>query len=346
MARRLLSLALLAAIFSFPAAAQEISREIFPTDYTPSPCAPDADAVCDSFPQHQMTAAARTFRGFELHSEWVTAHWDEMRETIKPVCTRVASCFTIKDNDWPFCLDMVREETLAVCKKRFAAGTYDRDQCTMFALTYYIGFGSKKRLHDEAQECMKTQPEPQERTLVAWMEPARLAVDHIGPVTVYAYDAERRVPVRARMTVEGASRLKLTEGPVMTSGYPVNWTLRLVRVPNAEGHRDVAAPKVTLEATGYKPFVMTVPVELPRMIVEMSPSPDKLKVGRNVITVTAKDADTGKPVYARVMAEDMILGDTNTPLELELTRRDKRPEIWVTSLYDRYNDVVVVKRGK
>jgi hypothetical protein len=75
----------------------------------------------------------------------------------------------------------------------------------------------------------------------------------------------------------------------------------------------------------------------------MTPSPDQLKPGKNIITVTARDAATGKPVEARVMAEDMAVGETNKPFELQLTRRDKRPEIWVTSLFDRYSDVVVAK---
>jgi hypothetical protein len=343
---RLLPLVLLALSLVLPAAAQEVTREIFPSDYTPSPCAPSTEAVCASFPKNRMAASALTFRGYELHNEWIDANWDQMLVSLKPLCARIASCLTVKDNDWPYCLDLAREEMLASCKTRFAAGTYDRDQCIMFNMTYYIGFGSKKRVHDEAQACTNAQP-PAERTLVAWMEPAKLAIDHDGLVTLYAYDAETRIPVRARLKVEGPSKVKLTsDGPIITAGYPVKWKLRLPRVPNADGHTDLVVPNITLEATGYKPLVMPTPVEIPRMIVEMSPSPDKLKVGKNVITVTARDAATGKPVSARVMAEDMVLGETNQPLELELTRRDKRPEIWVTSLYDHYSDVVVARRGK
>jgi hypothetical protein len=78
------------------------------------------------------------------------------------------------------------------------------------------------------------------------------------------------------------------------------------------------------------------------MKVEMKPA--KLRRGKNIVTITAVDSVTGKPVEARVMGGERVLGKTNQPFEIEIT--GKRPEIWVTNLYDRYSDVVVAPADK
>lgn len=335
-----LVLLLLVATSSF---GQAPIRDKFPSDYTPSPCAADADAVCQSFDLMKFTQAATTFRGYDIHQEWIDAHWDEMRAAFRPLCAKIGNCFTIKDNDWVYCLDLFRYDFLSTCE-RFPAGSYDRDQCTMFAMTYYVGLGSKSKLHAEAQSCAAAQPRTGERTLEAFIvEDVKL--DHTMKLTVHAYDSETHLPVRAAMTID-AGTLKSLEGRVAKTGYPNQWKARLKRVPNAEGHFDVVPPTITLNATGYKTLTFPMPVEVPKMIVEMTPDPAQLKPGTNVITVTARDAASGKPVYARVMAGNMIAGETNKPFELELTRRDQRPEIWVTSLYDLYDDVVVSKGAR
>jgi hypothetical protein len=83
------------------------------------------------------------------------------------------------------------------------------------------------------------------------------------------------------------------------------------------------------------------------MNVAMTPEPSKLGRGKNTVTVAATDASTGKPIEARVMmGTHTILGKTNVPFELELAKGQKREEIWVTSLFDRYSDVVVAKGEK
>jgi hypothetical protein len=121
----------------------------------------------------------------------------------------------------------------------------------------------------------------------------------------------------------------------------------LTRIPNANGHRDVAAPEVRVEAPGYRTVTFRLPVDVPQMSVEMTPSLKKLKPGKNTVTIVARDTATGQPVEARVMGGGYtVLGKTNEPFELELVRGQKRPEIWVTSLYDRYSDVVVAPAGK
>ena len=330
------SLALLLLLAS-SAFAQAPIRDKFPDDYKPSPCAADADAVCESYPKNKFREAGVTYRGFDIETEWMNAHWDEMREAYKPICAKIGNCFTGPGNDWPYCLSLMQPDFFTRCD-RFPAGSEDRDQCMMFAMTYWLGLKAKEPLHAAAQKCMAEQP-PAEKTLQAFIV-EKVGLDHNGRLTVHAYDAETHIPVRAYMNIE-TGKIKSIEGPVPRTGYPNEWRGRLKRVPNAEGHSDVAAPLVTLTAEGYKPLTFPMPIEVPKMIVEMTPSPDQLRRGKNVITVTARDAATGKPVEARVMAEDMAVGETNKPFELELTRRDKRPEIWVTSLFDHYSDVVV-----
>jgi hypothetical protein len=335
-----LLLLLAGSTFAQPAAQ---TRDKFPDDYKPSPCAADADAVCQTFDQLKFTQFATAFRGYDIHHEWVDAHWNEMREAFKPLCAKMGNCFTIKDNDWPYCVDLLRDDFTDVCD-RFPAGSTDRDQCKMFATTYYIGLGAKTKLHADAQACAAAQPQTGERTLDAFVV-EKVRLDYNGKFTVHAYDAETKIPVRAYIDVD-AGKIQSTEGAVPRTGYTNEWKPRLKRVPNAEGHFDVVSPTLTLTASGYKPFKLTIPFEMSKMIVEMTPSADQLKPGKNVVTVNARDAATGKPVFARVMVGKMGVANTNTPFELELDRKDARPEIWVTSLYDHYNDVVIAKGAK
>jgi hypothetical protein len=320
--------------------AQAPIRDKFPDDYKPSPCAADTDAVCESHPKNRFKAAGLTYRGYDIETEWINAHWDEMREAFKPVCAKVGNCFTGAGNDPVYCLHLLQEDFFNKCE-RFPAGSSDRDQCDMFATIYWMGLNANAPRQQESQKCMAAQPQT-EKTLQAFIVQENIRPNFNGELQVHAYDADTHIPVRAYMTIDTGT-LKSTEGPVPRTGYPNKWRGRLKRVPNADGHFDVVAPTVTLTAAGYETLTFPMPIEVPKMIVEMTPSPDQLKPGKNVITVTARDAATGKPVEARVMAEDMVAGETNKPFELELTRRDRRPEIWVTSLFDMYNDAVVAK---
>lgn len=326
-------------LLALPAIAENPTREAFPSDYKPSPCAADTAAVCQSFVQSRMTEYGATFRGFNLSQEWVNAHWDEMTKLFTPLCAKIANCFTVKGNDWVFCVDLLRADFLATCD-RYPANSEDRTQCTMFALTYYIGLGAKTKLHATAQECIGGEAAPAERSLEAWIEPQTFVWGVDGELTVHAYDAETHIPVRARLTIDGGT-LRSTEGPVPTTGYPSKWRAGLKRVPNTQGHRDVVAPTATLTANGYQTLTFPIAIDVPALIVAMTPPVTQLKRGMNTITVTAHDAATGEPVRMRVMAGDRVLGNTNTPLPFEVKRGEKRPEIWVTSLWDRYSDVVV-----
>jgi hypothetical protein len=335
--KRLLFLILVAC----SAIAETPVREAFPGDYTPSPCAADTAAVCQSFPKERMVGYGAAFRGFNLRQDWVEAHWNEMTKIFTPFCAKIANCFTIKDNDWVYCVDLLREEFLSSCN-RFPADSDDRMQCSMFAMTYYIGLGAKTKLHKTSQDCIAGQVASGERTLQAWVSPQKLALDFDDEMTVHAYDAETRIPVRAKITITSGA-IRSTEGPIPTAGYPSKWRAGLTRVPNADGHRDVVAPTVTLTATGYKPLTLPIELDVPKAIIEMTPAADQLKPGMNTITITARDAATGEPAELRVMANDLVLGNANQPLQLEWKQGQKRPEIWVTSLYDRYSDVVVAK---
>jgi hypothetical protein len=327
--KTLLAVLLLAGASLFAADAPK--REAFPSDYTPQACAPTAEKICESFPMRKMTEYAAAFRRFDIDGKWVDDHGEEMRQAFLPLCSKIGNCYTVAQNDAVFCWDLLLDEFMATCN-RFPAGSRDHDQCTMFAKIYYMGLGPKLELHKETQSCAaQTRPEG-ERTLTYWMTPETIGPDYKGKLTIYAFDAETKIPVKANVTMDSLSELRYTQGPVTTAGYLLLWEGKARRVPNAAGHRDVVPPTVKLEAIGYKPLTFEMPMSIPRMILEMSPSAGKLKAGKNSFTITARDAETGKPVEARVMAGDIVLGDTNKPLELEIARGEKRPEIWVTSL--------------
>jgi hypothetical protein len=323
------------------ALAETPTRETFPSDYTPQPCAADTAAVCQSFPRSRLASYGTTFRGYDIHYEWIDAHWDEMVKVFSPMCAKIANCFTVKDNDWVYCVDLLRDEFVSGCD-RFPAGSKDRDQCTMFAVTYYVGLGPKSKLHQESQECVAKQPPPtKERTLTAWITPDNFDMDFDGEVKVYAYDSETHIPVRARITTDSETPFRSTEGPNPTAGYASKWRAGLKRLPNTTGRREFATPTVTLQATGYTPLTLPIPIAVPKMKIEVAPSLKSLKPGIHTITVTTRDAATGKTVPARVMAGEVPLGSSNKPLTLEVKKGEKLPEIWVTSFYERYGDQVV-----
>ncbi|HEU4889843.1 MAG TPA: hypothetical protein VFV49_18310 [Thermoanaerobaculia bacterium] len=334
--KKLLFLLLLA----LPSFAQSPAREPFPSDYKASPCAADGAAVCGSFQKERMSESGATFRGFDIKQEWVNEHWDEMRQAFLPLCAKMGSCFTIKGNDWVFCVDLLGKDFLAACD-RFPADSEDRRQCGMFSTIYFMGLGGQSKLHKPAQECAAAQPASGPRKLEVWIEPATYKPDFHGPLTAYAYDSETHIPVRAHLSIDGGKLKAITNGIIPTVGYPVRWRAGFKSVPNAQGHRDFVPPSITFSAAGYEPVTIPIAMEVPKLTVQMTPSPSELKPGMNTITVTTIDAATNQPVEMRVMAGDRVLGKANTPLQLEWKHGQKRPEIWVTSLWDRYSDVVV-----
>jgi hypothetical protein len=117
--------------------------------------------------------------------------------------------------------------------------------------------------------------------------------------------------------------------------------VKWVRVPNADGHTDIVAPTVTLSFAHHPQMKFPLPVQVPKMTAVMQPA--TLKPGRNTVTVITKDAITGAPVEARVMYGDLTIGESNQPVVIEVKKGAKRPDVWVTSLFDAYGDVVVLR---
>jgi hypothetical protein len=338
MTRKLVLLLLLA----LPALAQD--RQPYPDDYKPSPCA-NAAPVCKTFAQSQFADVAAK-RGFDLGAEWTIAHWQELSEALAPACAKIATCFATPGNTFTFCNDVVADEVNETVCDRYAAGSEDRTKCDFFVRIYMVGHDRNSRKPwEKLQECAKAQPaSTAERTFEWWMVPEKIGPDYAGKFMVYAIDSETQVPVRARVKLDVPEVIYAPESvdgqTTAYSAFP--WKAKLVRVPNAQGHRDVVPPTMHIEAPGYRTVSHQLVMDVPAMNVKMEPEPSKLKRGRNTVTITATDAATGTPIEARVMAgATTVLGKTNVPFELEIVKGRKRPEIWVTSLYDRYSDVVV-----
>jgi hypothetical protein len=333
--------ALLLFLLALPAMAQSSAPEAFPSDYKPSACAPDPAAVCKSFPKNRIAEYGATYRGFDIKDAWLDAHWDETTKLFEPLCAKIANCFTVKDNTWVWCIDLMRDDFLQTCE-RFPRKSEDYKQCRMVATTYFIGIAAITDLYDAAQKCADGQAAAEPRKLEAWVRPQKMGLDYNGELTVFAYDAETHIPVRAALSVD-AGKITKTDGPA-AAGTVLKWRAGLKRVPNARNHGDIVPPTATLQAPGYEPLTIRFPVDVPTATVTMTPPAEKLKTGTNTITVTAVDSVTGQPVEMRVMAGDAILGNTNLPLQLELEKGQKRPEIWVTSLFDHYSDIVVAEK--
>jgi hypothetical protein len=330
-------------LFALPLAA-ETPREIYPSDYKPLLCA--AKDVCKTYDRVDFARWAGAHRKLPIRQEWVDKHWDELSAAFAPICRKIANCLASPGNtDWVFCTDFMRGDFLATAD-RFEKGTDDYDQWLMSSLMWYHGLDNAIMAgQKEAKACLDAQPPSEGRTLEVWTKPATIGPDYNGNLIVYALDAETRIPVMAAITIEGQTLKPANDSPNghATSYYKFPWPITLNEVPNADGHHDVVSPKVFVQSPAYKTATFTMPIEIPKAIVEMQPPVSQLKRGPNTVTVVVKDAVTGKPVEMRVMGGDRILGDANKPFTLELKPGTKRPEIWVTSMFHRYSDVVVAK---
>jgi len=322
------------------------ARDPFPADYTPSPCVtPEvAERVGKTFPQSEISQIA-AMRGYDVGQEWVDSHWQELSDALRPIWAKAATCYVTNANDNLFCNDIAHVEAFAVCN-RYPEGSKDREKC-VFAMTAIVAGQdhNSKEAWTALRSCAEQNRPAGERTLEWWLEPQTFGPGYPGFFQVFAIDRETRVPVQGLLKIQSTQQIYADDVPngLPTTHYRVPWKrIQLARVPNAQGHRDVVPPEVRIEAPGYRVESFRLPVEVP--VLKLTMTPAKLKRGKNTVTITAVDAATGKPVEARVMGGQHVLGKTNEPFEVEVT--GKRPEIWVTSLYDRYSDVVVSPADK
>jgi hypothetical protein len=314
------------------------THDAFPSDFTPLSCAPAKS--CESFSMSSIASAAFRFYGLTLDQKWVTNNTDAISKALAAPCRRHASCLAIPGNMFWFCDDVLWRETRPLCQKLFPGD----DMCRAFLETYLLGIEMHAKEHwQAAQECASKAPVTHTKPLEIWMEPASIPPDYHGKVIFFALDPDTRLPVLANITFED----QIVYAPANPAGlpaafYPFDYNVKFKRVPNSDGHSDVIPALVTARATGYPPTTFRLAAEVPKLIVEMEPAAKKLRSGQNVVIVHARDATTGKPVEARVMLGEGVVGTTNLPITLVL-KRGKRPEIWLTSLFDKYSDVVVAK---
>jgi len=333
--RRILSLALLLSAASLFAQ----SHDYFPKDFPVSRCAPANS--CQTFTDSELTGAAFKFYGLNLDMKWVLAHRDAILKELETACRRHATCMATPGNLYWFCDDVLSNEVRPACNKLFPGD----QQCKNYIETLLLGIDIKgKKTWEDAQACAaKLAAVTHTKPLDIWMAPAVLPAGFKGKVTFYTLDPDSGLPILATFKFED----QIIYAPANPQGlpatiYPFDYSVKFKRVPNAEGHTNVVPPMVTVTASGYPETQFRLAAEVPKMNVSMKPAADQLRRGKNVVTVEARDAVTGKPVEARVMFGDDVVGDTNKPFTLEV-KRGKRPEIWVTSLFNAYSDVVVAR---
>jgi hypothetical protein len=328
------------------AARATVGNQPFPNDFKPHPCAP-SDA-CASLSQGDIVAAASTLRGYSLQQDWVDKHWNEMIELIRPTCRKLATCYATPDNSAIFCMDLLFPEFWSVCD-RYPKDSEMFEQCSYFTRIYSFRADLRdKKTWKEAQTCAKAAAprNAQPKAMEVSMTPAKIGDDYTGKFVVYALDPETRVPIQALIEMQDTPLSARAPGGKPWTNYDIEWPVTFRRVPRADGHTDLVPPTITVSADGYAPVTLTMPVTPGKAIVEMTPAIDQLKRGKNTVTVIARDSVTGKPVELRVLAGETILGYTNKPFELELKKGEKRPEIWATSLFHRYDDVVIAPAEK
>lgn len=339
--KKTLALLLLSAATTALASRPTAGHQPFPADYKPHPCAPSQ--ACASLKQSEVVGVGATMRGYSITEEWLSANWNTMLEMIRPTCAKLATCYATQPNGSLFCMDLLFPEFWGLCD-RYPKDSQDFEQCSMFMRVYTLRADLQdKETWKAAQACaVEKTPRTQVGKLEVWMAPKTIGSDYKGRITFYALDPETRVPIQALVEMPNQRLSARAPGGKPWTNYDIEWDAKFLRVPNADGHTDLVAPTVSITADGFEPVTMQLPMTAPKLIVEMTPS--KLQPGKNTVTFAARDAETGKPVELRVMLGKTVLGDTNKPLEVEIT--GKRQEIWATSLFDRYSDVVIAPGEK
>jgi hypothetical protein len=322
---------------------QEAQRDPFPSDYTPSACAPANP--CESFNPAVIPSAGGKFLGFDIDVRWLAAHDAEIRSAFEPYCRQLATCLATKNNNSMFCDDLVSAKARATtCNTLFPNSKHDNDLCAQFLEVYWLGVDQRTmQLWRTAQACAAKQPAvAHAKPPIIWMTPSALPVDYPDNVQFFALDPDTHVPLQADITFED----QIFYAPANPAGkastyYPMKLPIKYIRVPNADGHTDAVPPIVTINTPDYPPVSFRLNAKVPSVHVEMTPGVPSLHPGANDVTVVAKD-DSGKAIDARVMVGNDEIGYTNQPIKMTLPE-GKRPEIWVKPFLDRYSDVVIAK---
>jgi len=314
------------------------SHDFTPDTFPVSPCAPANS--CQSFSDSEIVSAAFKFYGLQLDMRWIIDHRAAVLKELDAACKRHATCLATPGSTFWFCDDVLAFEAHKVCPKVFP----NDDQCKAYVETWLLGVDLRaKELIQTAQKCAGNSPAPQRsKPLEVWMNPEVLPPHFKGKLTFYARDPDTHLPVYAKFTFDN----QVVYAPSNPEGlpatiYPFDYTPKFKREPNAVGHTNVVPATVTVTAPNYPTSTFQLPADVPKMIVTMKPN--ALHGGKNIITIEARDAKTGKPVEARVMLGGDVIGETNTPITLQLNRKAQHPEIWITSLFNIYSDSVVAK---
>jgi hypothetical protein len=325
-----------------PRATQSV-RSQFPDDYVRQACAPKG--ICTTYGTNEIPSMAAV-GGATVRGEWIRTHWDELMVSIEPWCEKIANCESVPGNEWVWCKDLT-DKLLADACEPYKADDPTYQTCWAFMGIFSLGQdGPTSDTHQEAQRCaLEAIAGKPKGKLDVWMVPARLSPSFEGTIKFYALDQQTRLPVMADIRLDaGKFHVVQSLNGFPTTGYPLRYKPELKAVTRADGHRDLVLPAVTITSPYYEPVEFRMPIETSEMILETTTR--SLKRGMNTITIKAKDSVTGEPVEARVMGDDRVLGKTNVPFQVEWKKGKTSPEIWVTSLYDRYSDQVVFPKKK
>ncbi len=326
---------------------QAATPQIFPDDYKRTDC--EIGSLCASWKRTELGMAGARMQSYTHMSEqWIEAHWDQLLGELKPYCAKLAACYATPGNTNMFCNDVVLTQSMAICDQFKEKSDYE--QCFLMMRTYVSGIDLNSwKAWDEAKACIAAKPQASQglRQFDLTVTPKSIPPDFDGKLVIYALDKETHIPVKASITV-GDEILYAKDVPdgTPTSSYALPWKAKLTRVKAANGHDELAAPMVTVAREGYETIKFRMPIDIRPMDVTITPSVDSLKPGKHTVTVTAKDPASGKPVDARVMLGLRDMGEAGQPFELDIRKGEKRPEIWVLSPWDRYNDTVVAPAAR
>ena len=324
-------------------------RPPYPDDYKPAACAP---VPCDSFDIDDLRSAAFRFLGLSVNTAWFTDHQADMLKLVTPFCQKRNTCIATPGNGHMFCDDLVMPEVRVACDKLYPRATKptDWEQCSVWVETWALGVTQRSLAPwRAAQECAKPAAVMHQQTPDVWMAPETISCDYAGYLTFFALDRETHVPVFGHMTIDDQDQtIFAPSNPTGETAtyYPFKGPFKLARVPRADGHTDIVGPMITMKFDYYPTVRFRLAMDIPQMAAKLEADPTLSRPGKHAVKVTATDKASGATVEAEVMLGTVAIGETNLPLTIERKKGGKLPEIWVTSLFDRYSDVVVAPAEK